>query len=65
MVAQFSTEKDIDLYTPRIDGYLDNIIEIDSGLNKYTTLKLEQIHAEALEMNPDSDHQTTDEEIEI
>jgi len=42
-VAQFSTEKDIDLYTPRIDGYkqLDNITEIDSGLNKYTTLKLE------------------------
>jgi hypothetical protein len=41
IVAQFTAEKEVDLYSERIDGFLDNIKEIDNGLNKYVTLKMD------------------------
>jgi hypothetical protein len=50
------------MYTPRIDGFLDNIKAIDPGLNKYTTLKLDSIY-ENVNMDLE-DHQTTEEEEE-
>ena len=64
LFRQHVEDTEIDIYQPRIDGYLDNVKEIDSGLNKYTILKLAEAYEQALENNSNSDHCTTDEEQE-
>ena len=65
LIAQFTKEEEVDLYSPRIDGYLDNLREIETGLNKYMTLVLDGELAEARkEFGHVSDHQTSEEEEE-
>jgi hypothetical protein len=54
------------LYTERIDGFVDNIREIDAGFNKYVTLKLDwELEKAKREYDDISDHQTSDEELEL
>ena len=61
IVQQFVKGKEeVDLFTPRVEGFQDNIIEIPFGLNKYTTLKLNsdrrEAHDKRILMQEDSDH---------
>ena len=41
---------------------MDNIKELEPGLNKHGTRKLDETRALSLIDQPDSDHQTSDEE---
>ena len=62
IVAQFTKEVDVDLFTPRV--HENKLVLVGDGLHKYITLKLD--HAKEVyfeEFGHKSNHDTSDEEL--